>query len=54
MAAVNMWLDSGKLPSDLIPLYRVSLGCVIGITMTIVKGKISQIWGCQDDIGIWS
>ena len=54
MAAVNMWLDSGKLPSDLIPLYRVSLDCIIGITMTIVKGKISQIRGCQDDIGIWS
>ena len=48
MATVNMWLDSGKL----IPLYRF---CFIYQTdiLTTFQGKIGQVSGSQDDIGIW-
>ena len=52
MAAVKMWLDSGKLTEDLIPLYKVCFNYEIDI-LTTFQGKIGQVWGSQDDIRIW-
>ena len=52
MAAVKMWLDSGKLTEDLIPLYKVCFNYQIDISITF-QGKIGQVRGSQDDIRIW-